>query len=279
MEATPVSPRRAYPSDLNDAEWSRIEPLLPPGQPGGRPRTTNVREVFNAILYLLRTGCGWRHLPHDFPPEGTVRDYFHAWQRKGVWQRIQDALRRAVRVEAGREPEPSAGVIDSQSTKSTRTSGVRGYDAGKKIKGIKRHILVDTLGLVVAVVVLTAGIQDRDGAKVLFEEAKGQCPRLKLIWADGAYAGELVTWTDEHCGWTLTIVKRSDDIQGFKVLPRRWVVERTFAWLNNYRRLSKDYEFNPETSTAMIHVAMIDVMLRRLGKKPLGAAAAAQLAV
>lgn len=279
MEATQVSMvRRVYPSDLTDAEWNLLEPLLPPAEGGGRPRTTDVREVLNAIMYLLKTGCGWRDLPHDFPPEGTVRDYFHNWRRKGVWQRLQDTLRRAVRVQAGRDPEPSAGVIDSQTVKSTRTGGMRGYDAGKKIKGIKRHVFVDTLGLVLAVVILSAAIQDREGAKVLFAEAQADCPRMQLAWADGAYAGELVSWTEEHCGWTLSIVKRSDDLQGFKVLPHRWVVERTFAWLNNYRRLSKDYEFHPETSTAMIHLAMIDLMLRRLVREPLTQAVRAQLA-
>jgi putative transposase len=257
--------RKPYQTDLSDAEWAIIEPLIPGGKPGGRPRETNVREVVNAIFYLLRTGCAWRHLPHDFPPPGTVYDYFWSWTRNGTLKQIHDALRRQVRVQAGREAEPSAASIDSQSTKTNEQGGVDGYDAGKKIMGRKRHILVDTMGLILAVVVHSAGIQDRDGAKAVFERIRQEDPeRLKLIWADGGYAGRLVEWVKQECSWILEIVKRSDDTKGFKVLPRRWVVERTFAWLGRFRRMSKDYEFNPSTSEAMIHLAMINVMIRRL---------------
>lgn len=276
MEAERAA-RKAYPSDLSDAEWEWLVPLLPePG--GGRPRTTDLREVLNALRYLGRTGCGWRHLPHDFPPEGTVRDYFHQWRRTGLWQKIHDTLRRGVRIQAGRDPEPSAAIIDSQSVKATRTTGSRGYDAGKKINGRKRHLLVDTLGLLLAVVVHVASIQDRDGAKLVFAKCQHTLSRLQLIWADGGYAGQLVNWTDQTCHWKLEIVKRSDHTPGFAVLPRRWVVERTISWVNNHRRLSKDYECWPDTSEALIHLAMIDVMLHRLTRHPLTDAVRKQLA-
>jgi putative transposase len=259
---------KSYPSDLTDEQWELLAPLLPAAPGGGRPPNANLREIVNAVRYLNRTGCGWRHLPHDLPPEGTVRDYFHRWRRAGVWQHIHDTLRRAVREDHGRQSEPTAAIIDSQSIKATRTTGTRGYDAGKKINGRKRHLMVDTLGLLLCVVVHVASIQDRDGAKRVFDKCRRQCPTVRLVWADGGYAGKLVSWTHEHCPWKLEIVKRSDTAAGFQLLPRRWVVERTIAWINNYRRLAKDYEYWEETSTAMIHVAMIDVMLRRLTAQP-----------
>lgn len=260
--------RKPYLSDLTDEQWSLMQPLLPAPPGGGRSPNTDLREVVNAVRYLNRTGCGWRHLPHDFPPEGTVRDYFHRWRRAGIWQNIHDTLRRVVREDNDRQPEPTAAIIDSQSIKATRTTGTRGYDAGKKINGRKRHLLVDTLGRLLCVVVHVASIQDRDGAKLVFDECRQQCPTVKLVWADGGYAGKLVSWTSENCPWKLEIVKRSDNAEGFQLLPRRWVVERTISWINNYRRLAKDYECWEETSQAMIHVAMIDVMLRRLTAKP-----------
>jgi putative transposase len=260
--------RQPYPTDLSDVEWQRIQPYLPAPKSGGRPRVHTLREILNAIFYIVRSGCTWRMLPHDLPPWKTVYHYFRLWRKDGTWERINSALRVEVRVAAGREPEPSAAVIDSQSVKTTETPGVRGYDAGKKVNGRKRHLLVDTLGLVLMVVVHAANIQDRDGARLLLEKARGRFPRLRLIWADGGYTGKLVDWVKTLCLWVLEIVKRSDDVKGFQVLLHRWVVERTFGWLGRYRRLSKDYEGLPESSEAMIYIAMIHLMVRRLGRQP-----------
>ena len=256
--------RKPYPSDLTDEQWAKLKPHLPLPQSRGAPRRVNLREILNALLYLSRTGCQWRMLPHDLPPWEKVYYYFSHWRDDGTWERLNRELRIEVRVSVGKDPEPSAAILDSQSVKATEMSQTRGYDAGKKIKGIKRHILVDTLGLLLKVMVLTAGQQDRDGARVILLKVQGCFPRLRKIWADGGYAGKLVDWVKAVCGWVLEIVKRSDTAKGFEVVPHRWIVERTFAWLDRSRRPSRDYEHHAETSEAMILISMIALKSRRL---------------
>lgn len=258
--------REQYPTDLTDEQWHVLEPMIPPEKHGGRPRTVDMREVVNAILYILRTGCQWRNLPHDFPPWGTVSWYFWLWCNDGTWTRIHDKLREMVRTEAGREAEPSAAIMDSQSVKTTEQGGPRGYDAAKNVSGRKRHLLVDTMGLILLVLVHPADVQDRDGARLLLAMLVGNSfSRLQLVWADAGYAGQLIGWVGRLFAsrLRLEIVRRMEEHR-FSVVRKRWIVERTFGWLGRCRRLSKDYEALAGTSENWIRMAMIGVMVRRL---------------
>jgi putative transposase len=256
-----------YTTDLTDNEWQLIEYCFPKPSKRGRRRRHPYRELLNGVFYLVRTACQWRNLPKDFAPWRTVYHYFRLWKCNGLWKQVHAHLRDQVRLVEGHERQPSAGILDSQSVKSTECSDQRGYDAGKKVNGRKRHVLVDTLGLILLVLVLPASIQDRDAARQLlgtFFQQKTR-RRVKQIWADGGYAGALVALARRlwHC--TIEIVKRTD-AHAFRVLPRRWVVERTFGWLGRYRRLNRDYERQAQTGEVMVYLAMIRLMLTRLGK-------------
>lgn len=253
-----------YPSDLTDTQWEYIKDLLPAAKSGGRPRSLDMRLVVNAIFYVVKGGIQWRMVPREYPKWQSVYHYFRRWQRSGAWQRIHDTLRAHIRQRAGRHKHPTAGCLDSQSVKRAARPGPRGYDAGKHVMGRKRHLLVDTLGLLLVVVVTAASVQDRDGARQVLAQRTGSCKKLRRIWVDGAYRGRLFEWARKRCRLILQLVLRQDDQRGFTVLPRRWVVERTFAWLDQSRRLSKDYEELRLCSEAMIYVAMIRLMLRRL---------------
>jgi transposase len=269
----PNTPCRVYPtSSITDAQWAVLQPLLPPpgntAGRGGRAEKHPRRLVLDAIFYLVRGGIAWAALPNDFPPHQTVYGLFGRWARGGAWQHIHDALRDLVRVHEGRDPLPTAAIIDSQSVRGADTvpGATRGYDAGKKINGRKRHIAVDTGGLLLAVVVTIAGIQDRDAAHRLLTQLRGRFSTISLVWADGGYAGRLVIWARKVLALTVEVVKRTDDVKGFAVLPRRWVVERTFAWISKFRRCVRDYETLPAHHEAMVHISMIMTMSRRLAR-------------
>jgi transposase len=262
-----------YPnSSMTDAQWRIIEPLLPaPGNTGGRggrPEKHPRRVMLDAIFYVVVGGIAWAALPRDFPPHQTVYGLFTRWVRTGTWARIHDALRDTVRVHAGRDPQPTAAIVDSQSVRGADTvpTASRGYDAGKKVNGRKRHIATDTGGLLLAVVVTAAGLQDRDAAHRLLTALRARFCTITHVWADGGYSGRLVRWAVTVLTLSVQIVKRTDDLTGFHVLPRRWVVERTFAWISKHRRCVRDYETRSDHHEAMIHLAMIKVMSRRLAR-------------
>lgn len=262
-----------YPSSsITDAQWAVLTPLLPPpgntAGRGGRPEKHSRRRILDAIFYLVRGGIAWAQLPGDFPPYQTVYGIFGRWAKAGVWHRVHDALRDLVRVHAGRDPLPTAAIIDSQTVRGADTVPTisAGYDAGKKTKGRKRHIATDTMGLILTVVITAAHIQDRDAAHRLLAALRARYSTVSHIWADGGYTGRLVRWAKNVLSFTVDIVKRTDPIPGFLVLPRRWVVERTFGWISKHRRCVRDYETLPEHHEAMVYIAMIMTMSRRLAR-------------
>ncbi len=260
-----------YPSDLSDEQWNQISSLVPAPKSGkgkpGRPIQLDRRTLINAIFYVVRSGCAWRLLPKDFGPWQTVYGYFRVWSQDWTWTFIHDTLRDWLRKTEERKVAPTAAIVDSQSVKTPDQAGERGYDAGKKIKGRKRHLAVDSLGLILAMRITSAAVQDRDAAKSLIPRMTSMYQRVQVIWADGGYLGALVQWVKQLRPFgklRLEIVRRCDHLKGFKVLPKRWIIERTFAWLFKSRRLCRDYEVRLDHSEAMIRICMIRLMVKRL---------------
>lgn len=256
----------SYPSDVDDATWELIAPVLARATTRGRPRVHADRLIYNAILYVLRGGIPWRMLPSSFPPWQTVYGRFRTWADNGTWQKLTDTMRQTLRIELGRDPNPSAGVIDSQSVPTGPGGGAVGNDPAKKVRGRKRHVLVDTEGLMVTVVVTPANVQDPVAAPEVLEDAAARSPRLSHVWGDARYQGKLISWAKEALGITLEIVTRPPGQRGFVVQPRRWVVERSFAWLDRCRRLARDWEAASWSACALIHIAASNLMARRIAR-------------
>jgi putative transposase len=262
--------KQRYPSDLTDAEWEWLEPLLPKPKRGGRPIKHPRRLIADSIFYIVRGGCSWRMLPKDLPPWQTVYDYFRQWAQQALWFQIHQILSTMVRVRSGRSPTPTAAILDSQSVKMGDQTGVRGLDPAKKINGRKRHVLTDTLGLIIMALVTPADVQDQDGARVLLEPVFQALRRLQVIWADSKYGVHwLMKWIKgqrPHGKLHLEVVAKPPGQKGFRILPKRWIGERTFGWLVKSRRLVRDYETRTDHSESFIYIAMLRIMLRRLAK-------------